>query len=290
MGVFSFLNKNKTDGASVNPAARSDDSDALAGRSRARERKAKGASAVPDDPLLPEKKRARRRLLGAIALVIAVVIGLPMALDPEPKPLADDIAIQIPARDKPAPVYASTVAPAPNIAASLDQKEEIFVPEKSAPSAESTSTASPSRAAANKLDVEPNEPAPTPIRPVAKASVTPPRSPAPDIDDSARGKAILEGKLDTRASTEMPTDEVKAESGTGKVVLQVAALATQEKITEVQNKLKSVGINSYTQKISTESGPRTRIRIIAANAEEVARLRVKLAKVSLSASAVAPNP
>ncbi len=52
------------------------------------------------DPVLPEKKRARRRLIGAIALVLAAVIGLPMILDSEPKPLADDIAIQIPSKDK----------------------------------------------------------------------------------------------------------------------------------------------------------------------------------------------
>jgi len=42
------------------------------------------------------RKRARRRLVGAIALVLAVVVFLPMILDNEPKPISEDIAINIP--------------------------------------------------------------------------------------------------------------------------------------------------------------------------------------------------
>jgi DedD protein len=42
------------------------------------------------------RKRARRRLVGAVALVVLVVVFLPMILDNEPKPLSEDIAINIP--------------------------------------------------------------------------------------------------------------------------------------------------------------------------------------------------
>ncbi|NRD84014.1 sporulation protein [Burkholderia pseudomallei] len=50
------------------------------------------------DPTLPEKQRARRRLVGAIALVVAAVIVLPMVLDSHPKPVTDDVQIDIPNR------------------------------------------------------------------------------------------------------------------------------------------------------------------------------------------------
>lgn len=53
------------------------------------------AKAISDDEL-QLKKRARRRLVGAIALVLLVVVFLPMFLDNEPKPLNQDIAITIP--------------------------------------------------------------------------------------------------------------------------------------------------------------------------------------------------
>lgn len=56
------------------------------------------ADAMLLDPTLPEKQRARRRLVGAIALVVAAVVVLPMVLDSHPKPVTNDIAIDIPSR------------------------------------------------------------------------------------------------------------------------------------------------------------------------------------------------
>ncbi|WP_206957193.1 SPOR domain-containing protein [Trinickia acidisoli] len=66
-------------------------------RSRRSER-AGDADAMLLDPTLPEKQRARRRLVGAIALVVAAIVVLPMVLDSHPKPVTDDIAIDIPNR------------------------------------------------------------------------------------------------------------------------------------------------------------------------------------------------
>ncbi len=92
MGLFSFLSKNKQGNSeAIDPP--------LVPR---RTRPAKAAEPQePLDPMLPEKKRARRRLIGATALVLAAIIGLPMIFDSEPKPLADDVAVQIPSHDKP---------------------------------------------------------------------------------------------------------------------------------------------------------------------------------------------
>lgn len=46
------------------------------------------------------RRKARRRLIGAIALTLAVVVILPMVLDSEPKPGGQDIDLRIPAPDK----------------------------------------------------------------------------------------------------------------------------------------------------------------------------------------------
>lgn len=91
MGLFSFLSKNKQ------VSDTDDDNDAPV---KARRSRRLQASEDPVDPVLPEKKRARRRLIGATALVLAAIIGLPMIFDSEPKPLAEDIEIHIPSRDK----------------------------------------------------------------------------------------------------------------------------------------------------------------------------------------------
>lgn len=42
------------------------------------------------------KKRARRRLVGAVALVLFVIVFLPMMLDNEPRQMLQDISISIP--------------------------------------------------------------------------------------------------------------------------------------------------------------------------------------------------
>lgn len=70
------------------------------------------AKAISDEEL-QLKKRARRRLVGAIALVLLVVVFLPMFLDSEPKPLNQDIAITIPPMPGPdSSAQPATAAPA----------------------------------------------------------------------------------------------------------------------------------------------------------------------------------
>src|SRR5918992_1409860 len=51
------------------------------------------------DEELELKKRARRRLVGAIVLVTAVAVILPMVLDSEPRPVSQNVNIQIPSPD-----------------------------------------------------------------------------------------------------------------------------------------------------------------------------------------------
>lgn len=84
------------------------------------------------DEELQLKRRARRRLIGAIVLVTAIVVVLPMVLDTEPKPSGEEVAVKIPspssgtfspklATDLPAPKPAPEAAP-------LQAKEEKPAP------------------------------------------------------------------------------------------------------------------------------------------------------------------
>ena len=101
MGFFSFGKKDdapRRRGASASSARSGGTSEVRAGRRSRRSERAGDADAMLLDPTLPEKQRARRRLVGAIALVVAAVVILPMVLDSHPKPVTDDIAIDIPNR------------------------------------------------------------------------------------------------------------------------------------------------------------------------------------------------
>lgn len=56
--------------------------------------------AAPDNSALEDaKKRARRRLVGAVVLALAAAVVLPMFLESDPRPLGPDVQIQIPAID-----------------------------------------------------------------------------------------------------------------------------------------------------------------------------------------------
>jgi len=60
------------------------------------------ADRTPDNPDLAVdelKRKARRRLVGAVVLALAAAIVLPMLLEKEPRPLGEDVSVRIPPVD-----------------------------------------------------------------------------------------------------------------------------------------------------------------------------------------------
>jgi DedD protein len=283
MSLFSFFRKNKQESSSGDGKfyARADQK-ATPTRGRAKRKQGNEAN-DPVDPVLPEKKRARRRLVGAVALVLAAIIGLPMILDSEPKPLADDIAIQIPSKEKPVQARSESnrpVAPVAinkaSVAAALDKDEEVI----QLPGA-STAPVQAGDNATNKTEPKATQIAVS--EPDPKAAMQP--KPAEKTEDPARARAILDAK--PAARTETAKALADKEKTAGKFVLQVAALGSKDKVDELQGKLKSAGIKSYTQKVATESGERIRIRVGPfATREEADKARAKLGKLGLNGTLV----
>lgn len=295
MGLFSFLGTKKQESASEAPGFTSrSEEESRAHRNRSTRSKKQpdgGAAHASADTALPEKKRARRRLIGAIALVLAAIIGLPMLLDSEQKSVPDNIAIEIPSPDIPAtpttPI--APVVPAPptgasssgsvSAAAGLSQQEEIIDPEPAPAIAPDPAVAAAPQSTA---EVRPAQKKPEPKHePRLEARLEPkpkPESkPAAKVDEAARARAILEGRTDTAATEKAST----------KFTLQVAALATQEKVDELQGRLKGAGIKSYTQKIATASGSRIRVRVGPfASKEEAEKMRAKLLKLGFGGTLV----
>jgi len=302
MGLFSFGSKNKQDTVRDSGHFVKDDDAAYGQQARAKRASHAGEGATRGrgpgrsgaDPILPEKKRARRRLVGAIALALAAAVGLPMLLDSEPKPLGTDIAINIPAVDKAAPL------PVP-AASTVDSDEEIVEPSDAAPAAAAPAPApataapgtpppvrtgettpvrpepvhkpEPDKPAVEKKPVKPVEPEPKKFaekaadKPVAKPAADKPRT----QDDAARAIAILEGK-----------PAPKSQGPGQRYVVQVAALATQEKVNELQSRLNAAGVASFTEK----SGELIRVRVGPYSKEEGEKIRSKLIGMGLSGSLV----
>ncbi|PRC93162.1 SPOR domain-containing protein [Solimicrobium silvestre] len=308
MSLFSIFSKKQPEVTSVAEAL-AGTADATPAKSKSRKSDTRHTDAQ-NEQLVPEKKRARRRLIGAIAMVLAVVIGLPMVLDSEPKPLNKNIVIQIPSKD-------ATVA-------SLDPKEEIVqnglqvdtpIPAPTAPkqpsvppvakAAPDTRTITPVTTVA---EAAPKTSKPEPkietkaeakvetahssemvakkeaaAKPKAeskadfKADPKPSDSHVTSADESARAMAIL-GGADTSA---------KATAVTSRIVVQVGAFATQEKVNELQSKLTSAGFKSFTQKVATDSGDKIRVRIGPFSDKDAAdKVKTQLEKLGLTGKLV----
>jgi DedD protein len=104
------------------------------------------------DEELQLRKRARRRLIGAIVLVTAVVVALPMVLDTDPKPINQDIAIRIPSPDG-GPFTSKVVPVAPPLEAKPEAKPPAAAPKP--PAAPEDKSAKPAPAPSKPAAAEP---------------------------------------------------------------------------------------------------------------------------------------
>ena len=75
------------------------------------------------------KRRGRRRLVGAVALVLLAVIVLPMVFDPEPRGTAPAVGVRVPAEDEtpftPKPPPAKKAEPVKKVEAPVKQAEAV---------------------------------------------------------------------------------------------------------------------------------------------------------------------
>jgi DedD protein len=72
------------------------------------------AAAAPPESVEVMRKRAKHRLIGSAILVLVGVIGFPLLVDKQPRPIAVDMPIEIPDKDKVKPLVAPVpVAPTP---------------------------------------------------------------------------------------------------------------------------------------------------------------------------------
>jgi len=217
------------------------------------------SSPGPAESIEGLRRRARHRLIGAAVLVLVAVIGFPLVFDTQPRPVAVDVAIQIPDRNKvkpltvaSAPVDAASTPQAPvgsttaqvPARASLDAKEEIV-----SGNADSKPPKAPVKPASSAVTGEvKREPAPAP-----KAETrTEPKAPAAKLaDDGNRARALLDGK-----------DEAKpVAADAGRFIVQIGAFADADKAREARLKVERAGVTTYTQVVETPEGKRTRVRV-----------------------------
>jgi DedD protein len=201
------------------------------------------------------RRRAKNRLVGSAILVLIGVVGFPLLVDKQPRPVTVDLPIDIPDRNKvlplavpetPAPVAAAEPASAPAAEAVAP------VPAASAPAAAA--------------------PKPAADKPAAKASPKP--APAAKPESKA-------GKSESKAEAK----KTEAKSHEGRYVVQVGSFANESRAREVRSKLERAGLKNYTQAVETKDGRRIRVRAGPfASKAEADRAAEKLKKLDLPAA------
>ena len=239
MGLFSFPGKNQQD---------ADDDLDVPVKPR-RSRRSPTQDEEPIDPMLPEKQRARRRLIGATALVLAAIIGLPMIFDADPnKPLADDVETQIPDKVSPAP---ESLKPQP-------------APQKAI---ESPAPAQP----------------PAPPQPVPEVKTAPEPAKTVKPNAEASDKPVPNKTAESKAPAE--EDKSPPKEKARKYLVQVAAVNSKSKADDLKSRLKESGIKAYSEKISTKDGDRFRVRVGPfATREEAEKMQARVKKIGLTGS------
>jgi DedD protein len=184
-----------------------------------------------------------------------------MLLDPEPRPVADNISIDIPSeKSKFSPRLALPPVPAP-------ENAPVAPPPDASPAA-AASTA-PAPAANGKTEKAARTDA-------VKGETT--RSETAKADEQ-RALAALEGKA--------PSDKLPAAVKGGKFAVQAAATATESAARELAERLKKDGFAPYTERIETADGTRFRVRLGPyASREEADRVRARLKGMGINGNVV----
>jgi DedD protein len=220
---------------------------------------------MADPQINPEeqalRRRARRRLIGSLALALFAVLVLPMIFEPEPKPLGDNVEIIIPGQDTPfnpaPPPSAPVVKPAP----------EVTSPDT--PETETKETGDvPTRALTERQ---------TPVEAVKPAPETPPK--ARDTNPVARKPEVkpVVSKPDTKP------DSHPVPGNGGNPAKTNESKATESKATESKASESKASESKPTEGKSTETKPAAgayALQLGSFSAEANARLQADKAKAA----------
>jgi DedD protein len=210
------------------------------------------------------RKRAKHRLIGAAVLVLLGVIGFPLLFDSQPRPVALDIPIEIPDKNKVKPLVANPTAPP----AAKSNAVSAVIEERAEPPKAAAAIDAPVKSVAKPVEKVADKPADKPTEKAVEKPVVKP------LDAGAKAQALLDGK-----EPEKPT------AALGRFVVQVGAYSDVLKAREARVKLEGAGLKTYTQVVQPKEGKRIRVRVgpfeSKIDAEKVAE---KIKKLDLPAS------
>ena len=200
-------------------------------------RKRAAAAPVVAGPVEVARTQARRRMVGALVLLAAGVIGFPLLFETQPRPLPVDTPMLLPEGGAARAVGPSPVRSLPSLPADAGI-------EGSAGAA-----SAPLRADSAVQSVV-----------IGAASAT--QAAAPEAQTAApRVPAVALAKTEAKAAGKPLAAPAIAAEAAPRFVVQVGAYYDKEHERAARLRLEKLGLKSYTQDVDTPSGKRTRVRV-----------------------------
>ena len=217
------------------------------------------------------RKRARRRLIGAIALVTIVAVFLPMALDHEPKSVNRDITIRIPPTSS--GTFTSKLAPMPDAKPASETPVQPATPAKGdAPKAAAAPVAKPAAQAS--------------ASPTVDTEAAAPKKPAV-VQPKAQAMPVAKPSAKSAPAPKAADPAQPAAQSAGGYVVQVAALNDADKAKQMQEQIAAAGVKSYTEVVPIAKGQVTRVRAGPfASRAEAEKIRDQLKGMGLNGNVV----
>ena len=213
---------------------------------------ATNAAASQPETVEMVRRRAKHRLIGSAVLVLAGVIGFPLLFDTQPRPVAIDIPIEIPAKNAVKPLVIAPPPTAASATSSTKGSTETVATDASLSPAEEILTSKQAAAQSNiALPAIKSEAVGT--SPDAKAEGRAPEK-APE---KSPGKPVEKGAV----KADVKNDNKPVPTADGRMIVQVGAFADNDKAREARAKLEKAGLKTYTQVTETKDGKRIRVRV-----------------------------
>ncbi len=206
---------------------------------------------APADLVQRARLQARRRLIGAVVLVVVGVIGFPLLFETQPRPIPVDIPIIVPRRDS-APALAmpaqrssrQTGAAALEQARASGMEEGIETPVEAGRDVTGVKSASPPQRGESSRNAAPSS-----------SGVASPSPSGVAAASSSSGAKRMQAGPDASVAERAPAER------SGRYVVQVGAFADSTSAREVRQKVERLGLKTYTQVAETANGQRVRVRV-----------------------------
>jgi DedD protein len=240
---------------------------------------------IAQDPSLPQKKRARRRLVGAAVLCLGLAAGLPFLFDAEPKKSPKNIEeVKVSVSKPTAPTVATPEISAPVTApvAVLPSKDSPTKDgPKEEPKYEPKYETKPDVKAEAKLDVKPEAKGENKVEPKKPA-------PATTVSDLIAKSDKPKESTKAEKSTPSPVDKSKADKPL-RYLVQIGAFGSVTGAQEQVKRAAAIGLKAFTEDVDTNSGKRIRVRVGPFPSKEAAdQAREKLKAAGIDSALFAP--